>query len=281
MKTLFLLIFIFFSMINYQSIILENQKTLFFFIEQLLPSLFVLCVLIQMIPFPSKIKSSRFLHKIFHLDTSSFLIILKSILLGNPAGSYMIDSLLKEHIITKAQTQRLIYAVSLPSISFMLMTLPFMTSQKTALQLFFIQLVTIFILLLLTRKTEIKLTCSFEKVSLYQAVSFSIRTMALILAYLFILSAIKTLLIIYFPQSEILIQLMSEFSSGCAYFAHHQQAAFYLLICIGFGGFASHLQILGGCKESDLYYPDYLKFRIFQVLISLFIYTVMIILINF
>ena len=272
MKTLFLLGFILLSVLHFQSIILENQRTLLFFMEQLLPSLFLLCVLIQMLPLPEKTKPHPLLQTVFRMDTASFFIVVKAILLGNPAGSYMINSLVKDHKITQAQAQRLIYCISVPSISFMLMSLAFMTSRIMAMIVFVIHLSGIVFLLFITRKTEITLSCHFEKVSLYQSILFSFHTMALILSYLFISSSVKTLLLIYFPHAKIAIQLIMEFSSGCAYFATYQNILFFLLICLGFGGLCAHLQIMSGCLESHLKYHRYLIFRIIHIIFSLSIF---------
>ncbi|WP_273400493.1 hypothetical protein [Traorella massiliensis] len=274
MKTLLLLCFIFFSVFHYQAIILENQQTLTFFIEQLLPSLFLLCILVQMISLPQKTNKNSFIQKFFHMDTASFFIIIKAILLGSPAQSYMINSLLKEHKLTKSQAYRFINCTAIPSFSFMMMSLAFMTSQNTALIVFMIHIISIFILLFMTRKTAISLNNTHEPVSLYQAISFSLHTMALILAYLLITASLKTLLLIYLRPLEDMIQLFMEFSSGCAYYAHHQYHIFYILICIGFGGFCSHLQIMSGCKESELRYPDYLKFRFLHIFLNLALYSI-------
>lgn len=273
MKTLFLLIFIFASVFHYQSVILENQKTWLFFIEQLLPSLFLLCVLIQMIPLPKK-NMPTFFNRIFHMDTASLLIVIKAFLLGSPAQSYMINALLKEHKLTKAQSRRLIVCTAIPSFSFMMMSLAFMTSQKTALIVFTIHVLNIFVLLFITRKTAISLNSPSTATSLYQAVSFSLHTMALILAYLLIAASLKSLLLIYLKPLSSPIQLLMEFSSGCAYYAQYENHLPYLLICIGFGGFTSHLQIMGGCKESELRYRDYLKFRLCHIFFNLFLYFI-------
>lgn len=281
MKTFLLLGFMLLSVFHFQSIILENQRTLLFFMEQLLPSLFLLCVLVQMLPLPEKTKPNRFLKNVFHMDTASFFIVIKAILLGNPAGSYMINSLVKSHSITQAQARRLIYSISVPSLSFMLMSLAFMTSQTTALTVFIIHLGGIFFLLFITRKTELSLSCHFEKASLYQGISFSLHTMALILAYLFIASSFKTLLLIYFPYAEMMIHLLMEFSGGCAYFAAYEKKLFFLLICLGFGGFCAHLQIMSGCLDARLNYRRYLIFRLCHILFSLIVFFISFVLFSF
>ena len=48
------------------------------------------------------------------------------ILLGNPGNSFIINQFVLEKQITIQQAKRLIYCISIPSISFMLMTIPYL-----------------------------------------------------------------------------------------------------------------------------------------------------------
>ena len=136
MKTLFLYLFIFLSILHNQTIIEQNQKTLVFFMNQLLPSLFILCVFVQLIPIPS-IKKQRKI-KLFNIDLSSLFLIIKMILLGNPGNSYIINQFVLEKQISIQQAKRLIYCISIPSISFMLMTIPYLYNIEIAFILFII-----------------------------------------------------------------------------------------------------------------------------------------------
>lgn len=272
MKTLLLYLFVFLALFNHQNIIFENQQILFFFIEQLLPSLFLLCVLVQMLPFPQSSFLDFLLYKIFRFDTVTFFIILKAILLGNPAGSYMIQALHHDNKINALQKRRLINCCAIPSISFMLMSLAYITSIDLAYTVFFIHVLSIFILLFMTRKTAISIQSIPAHVSLTKAILFSLQTMAFILSYLFIIVSIKSLFFIYFPQLSSFLHLFMEFSSGVYYFAHHKNAIIYILICIGFGGFCSHLQIMDRCEFP---YHHYLFWRICHIFLNLFLYFIL------
>lgn len=272
MKTLLLYLFVFLILLNHQSIILENQQILLFFIEQLLPSLFLLCVLVQILPFSQTSSFDSFFYKLFHFNTSTFFIIIKTIFLGNPAGSYMILSLNHEKKLNNEQVQRLINCCAIPSISFMLMSLAYITTIRIAYTIFFIHIISIFIMLFFTRKTTISLKIVQTSSSLSKAIIFSLQTMAFILSYLLIIVSIKTIMILYFPQFKNLIHLFMEFSSGTLYFAHHEHVYEFLLICIGFGGFCSHLQIMDRCQQCELTYHRYLFYRILHVLLNLTIY---------
>lgn len=269
MKTLFLYAFVFLSIFHHQSIIQENQKILLFFINQLLPSLFLLCVLIQLLPIP-KLKI-RFIH-FFGIDNTTFYLIIKMILLGNPSNCYLVNQFVKEKQCSIAQAQRLIYCVNIPSISFMLMSIPFMTNHNIGLFLFFNQIFSIFVLLYLTRSTIISIQFHSKQTTLIEAFTFTLKSMAFILSYLFLIVSLKSLFLIYFPQLEMFFHLIMEFSSGVNYFSTSSNALLPLLICISFGGLCSHLQIISGCEESHLNYQKYLKYRIFQLLIQLSIY---------
>ena len=272
MKTLFLYLFIFLSILHNQTIIEQNQKTLVFFMNQLLPSLFILCVFVQLIPIPS-IKKQRKI-KLLNIDLSSLLLIIKMILLGNPGNSYMINQLVFEKQISIQQAKRLVYCISIPSISFMLMTIPYLYNIEIALILFTIHLLTILILLVFTRNIPIYLDIHVKEKTLIEALLFSIRTMALILAYLFVVASIQSILFIYFPKLNLLIHLFMEFSSGVNYFIHSNHSILYLLICIGFGGFCAHMQIMSGCDEIKFNYFYYFLFRICHIFISLLIYFI-------
>lgn len=273
MKTLFLYLFIFLSILQNQTIIEQNQKTLLFFMNQLLPSLFILCVFVQLIPTPI-IKKQRII-KSLNVDLSTLFLIIKMILLGNPGNSYIINQLLKEKQINLDQAKRLIYCVSIPSISFMLMTLPYLYNKKIAFILFFIHLITIFLLLFFTRNDPIYLNVHIKEKTLIESLLFSIKTMSLILAYLFVVTSIQSILFIYLPKLNLLNHLLMEFSSGISYFVNSENPILYLLVCIGFGGFCAHLQIISGCDEIKLNYFYYLLFRISHIFISLIIYFVL------
>lgn len=273
MKTLFLYLFIFLSILHNQNIIEQNQKTLLFFMNQLLPSLFILCVFVQLIPTPI-IKKQRKI-QILNIDLSSLFLVIKMIFLGNPGNSYIINQLIKEKQITNQQAKRLIYCISIPSISFMLMTIPYLYNKEIAFILFTIHLLTLFILLVITRNIPIYLNIHIKEKTLIEALLFSIKTMALILAYLFVVASIQSILFIYFPKMELFNHLLMEFSSGISYFVNLENPILYLLVCIGFGGFCAHLQIISGCDEIKLNYFYYLLFRISHIFISLIIYFVL------
>lgn len=273
MKTLFLYLFIFLSILHNQNIIEQNQKTLLFFMNQLLPSLFILCVFVQLIPTPIIKKQRRI--QILNIDLSSLFLVIKMIFLGNPGNSYIINQLIKEKQITTQQAKRLIYCISIPSISFMLMTIPYLYNKEIAFILFTIHLLTLFILLVLTRNIPICLNIHIQEKTLIEALLFSIKTMALILAYLFVVASIQSILFIYLPKLNLLNHLLMEFSSGISYFVNSENPILYLLVCIGFGGFCAHLQIISGCDEIKLSYFYYLLFRISHIFISLIIYFVL------
>lgn len=270
MKTLFLYSFVFLCILHNQTIIEQNQKTLLFFMNQLLPSLFILCVFVQLLPTP-KLKKNRRI-SLLNIDYSSFFFIVKMMLLGNPANSYLVNQLYKEKQISMIQAKRLITCVSIPSISFMLMTLPYLYNQKIAFIVFLIQILVIFLLLLFTRNISINLSVQFKEKTLMESLLFSMKTMALILAYLFVISSIQSFILIYFPQIKKLTYLLIEFSSGTNHFIHCQNPIPYLLICIGFGGFCAHLQIMSGCDSLKLNYFHYLLYRILHVILCFVIY---------
>lgn len=274
MKTLFLYLIAILSIFHHQTLLYENQKILFFFLENLLPSLFILCVLVQMIPLPHFSGADRFFIKVFGFDTSTFLLIIKVILLGLPSGSYLVNTLVKSKQCTQKQAARIITCCAIPSISFMLMSLASLTSQIVSLSVFLIHLTSLLILLFLTRKNTITLKHIPSPLSLSSSILFALKSMAMILSYLFLSITLKTLFVLYFPFLEEITHLLSEFSSAVLYFRHHEHVMIFLLICIGFGGFASHLQVMNGCDEITMSYSHYLFFQITHMLLNLMIYFI-------
>lgn len=272
MKTLLLYLLVFLAILNHHEIILENQTILFFFLETLMPSLFLLCVLIHLLPLPKCSFLDIIFYKLFHFDSATFFCIIKLIFLGNPTSSYYVQSLYLNKQINQSQAKRLIYCCAIPSISFMLMTLSFLTTSKISWIVFLIHLSSIFILFLLTRNTPISIGDQSSPISLTKAILFTIKTMAFILSYLFIVNSIKSLFIIYFPTFKLMIHLLFEFSSACFYIRFFPSILMYLFIIIGFGGFCSHLQVMDGCNECDLSYFQYFKWRVIHMLLDLVIY---------
>lgn len=266
MKTLILYLLVFLLILNHQTIILENQKILSFFLYQLLPSLFILCILIQLLPFP-KIKSYKI--SFFNINTTTFNLIIKMILLGIPTSAYLINQYVKDHRINENQAKRLIYCISLPSISFMLMTIPFLSNLKYATMLFIINILSIFILLFITKNIECNLNIDIPNHSLSNALYFTIKSMAYILSYLFIISSLKSMFILYLPNFIEFIHLTFEFSSGVSYFI---DSLFLCNLCIGFNGFCAHLQIMNGCDSISLDYKVFLFYRILHCFLNLILF---------
>lgn len=126
----------------------------------------------------------------------------------------------------------------------------------------------------LTRKNTITLEHIPSPLSLSSSILFALKSMAMILSYLFLSITLKTLFVLYFPFLEEITHLLSEFSSAVLYFRHHEHVMIFLLICIGFGGFASHLQVMNGCDEITMSYNHYLFFQIAHMLLNLMIYFI-------
>ena len=269
MKTLILYLLVFLSIINHQTIILENQKILSFFLYQLLPSLFILCILIQLLPFP---KTKSYKLQLLNINTNTLYLIIKMILLGIPTSAYLINQLVKEKQINETQGKRLIHCICIPSISFMLMTIPFLKNLKFALILFTIHCISSFILLFITRNNEIFIELNIKNNTLSNALLFTIKSMAFILSYLFIIVSLKSLFIYYIPSLNNIIHLFFEFSSGISTYINHSYSLFYCLICIGFSGLCAHLQIMNGCDFINLDYKVFLFYRIIHCLCNLLLF---------
>lgn len=233
--------------------------------------MFVFLIFIPMIRFPSFQFLDSFLSHCFGFDSNTLSLIFLCSLMGFPASFFYINQQVKQQKLSVRQAKRLIYCLSIPSLSFMLMTITNLFGLRFAVTLWMIQLLSIVILFIQTKSTFITYTFhKNESDSLIHQIHFAFRTMAYILAYLMITLVLKTFFIHYFPFLEIPVRLFFEFSSGCFYLAHlpfHPLFIFLLTsCCLGFGGFCVHFQCFGGCEECHLSYFHYLKYRFLQVL---------------
>lgn len=269
MKTIILLIITLFSILQAPQLLYQNQQILQFFILQLFPSMFVFLIFLPMIELPSFHVLDRWLLKRFYFNGRALSLILLCILMGFPASFFLLNQQVKHHHLSIIQAQRLIYCVSIPSLSFMLMTLTNLFQLSLSLTLWIIQIISIFILLLTTKNIPLILTLpSKENQTLSKNISFAFQTMAFILAYLMITLVIKSFVLYLLPLLEIPILLFFEFSSACLYLSHTSFSPFLLTLCVlGFGGLCVHLQCMSSCEDCEISYWTYLKYRLLQMII--------------
>ena len=260
-------------------LLISSRESIVFFFEQLLPSMFFLMVVIRL--FVSVVNTkSHCLDRIGNslgMDGQALILAFSAFMLGFPGGALLINEFCRKQAIDVKAARRLIYCVSCASISFMLMTISTLFhSLSFALFLYLIQFISVIFLLSATRRNRIEMQKEQKAISFFQsfsqAISFSLHAMAAILAYLLVISSIRSLLLIYFSLFDSLVLLTLEFSSALSSLSQSTLAISAQFICasalLSFGGFSVHLQVLGSCEESKLNYGIYFGYRMIQVLIS-------------
>lgn len=292
MKFFLLMGICFLSFYHSEWLIAANKEMIVFFFEQLLPGMFFLMVLIRMYldwHQPHKRQEAVF-QKCFGLNSEAFSLTVMALLLGFPGGAILIDEAYQKGWISQLASKRLISCVSCASVSFMLMSVSTLFhSISFALRLYVIQLTSVFLLLIGTRKNSVVMQKESEQpsffVSLSQSIRFTLHTMSLILAYLLIIASIRTLLTLYLPAFTLFFSFTLEFSSGLyrlsqSYFSSPIQL-FLASALLSFGGFSVHLQILGSTQATQLSYMQYWGMRMIHIFISVLLTILMLVLFPF
>lgn len=290
MKTIFhilLLILTLTLLANGQLVVAASSKALVIWFEALIPSMFVSMVLIKtcislhcfdflLAPL------QKIIHLLFHMDKHSFTLVLVSLLIGFPAFSIMIDDLVEKRQLSIREGQRLVYCCSCASVSFILMSLGIacFQSMKIGVILYSIQVITVFILLFLTRKVEVTCDTLYDDIPFFQAFSSSIlssvKTMVIIVSYLMIALSLVSLCTLILPsQFQEFITIVAEFSSGSIHIATSTFPLAIQLVMISallsFGGLCVHLQVHGSCTHTSLDVLTYVNYRLLQVILAIFL----------
>lgn len=283
---IFLLLLCALILANGQAVVEGSALALTLWFEKLLPSMFVSMVFVRFIVainiLPWLIKPfNPFTQALFKLDASAFSLVLVSLLIGFPASAIMIDEAVGKGELNRQQGQRLITCCCCASCSFILVTVGTVLYQSSTigLKLWLIQCLTVFTLLLLTRKTACTTVISTHSSTTFQcfakAITASINTMFLIVGYLMITLSLCTLFTPHLPQAlSDLLAIIAEFSSGCVRLAQSHLESFqkllYTSMLLSFGGLCVHLQILGSCEHTKLNTYHFFIFRLFQSLLAVF-----------
>lgn len=277
---LFVLMLIFIGSNVYSDITIEaSKKAIELWFYTLLPSFLFPLIIVRLI-FPYHLLSILLkpFHKIieflFHMDLYSFELVLSSLFLGFPSSSIHIE----EHIqhLEKKQYERILYIPFMASTSFILLSLSTVYNQKSVQTLFFIQIITIFLLLFLTRKTHITLNIKKENIAFFEQISSSIQKsfhiLFNILAYILIVYVIIDLICIPLPNfAKLVFKLTSEFASGCFYIASsafpYKLKMMLTTLLLSYGGLCVHMQIISSLSNK-FQYKSFLKYRIYHMCIS-------------
>ena len=170
----------------------------------------------------------------------------------------------------------MIYIPFMATPSFILLSLSTVYEKKEVFSLFYIQLLSLFLMLFLSRRQKIMLPIKKENVRFFEHFSFSIQksfqTLGIILVYLilvYVCIAIATLHV--HPKIAIPFYIASEFASGCFSIEtldlSLQIKLLFTSFLLSYGGLCVHLQLIG--TLSFFHYKTFMKYRLLHIFIAL------------
>lgn len=257
------------------------QRAMRLWCDNLIPGMLLPMILVRLIQARGgfdQLKLSLF-NKLFRMENNGFACFMCAMLLGFPNGALFIDELQESGRIEEAGARRMILTCSFPTAGFVILSLGASLYRSAAIgwTLYGIQILSVLILLLLTRKTPVRPSGSpSAPPAFFHALSDAIiksgRAMFFIGVYLMLFLSIFHLAQFILPaQIAFPLQVIAEFSSGCLAIAQSaipfklQMAAISALL--GFGGLCVHMQVLSSL-HMQLSYPRFLCFRILQAVIA-------------
>lgn len=212
---------------------------------------------------------------LFNINSYTMEIICNSLLLGFPASALYLEEYAISSKLNQKQYHRLISICFMASPSFILLSLSTIYPSNITRTLFIIQIISIFVLLLITRFIPIRIPVSFTAPYFYKqfyiAIEKSIHILLLILIYLIIIGVCVDVSSIFLPNYiKTPLKLLSEFSSGVFYLHHIKLPYPYLFITLllSYGGFCVHLQFISLLNHQYFSYITFLKYRIVHILIA-------------
>lgn len=253
--------------------------------EKLVPSMFAVMVLVKVIFHQGILHYlakpiGYLLAPIFHIEADSFAYVVASIFLGFPAGANFINQEVEEGHLQEKEGRRLIYTCSFATPGFVIMSCGAVLFQSTQIgfQLFFIQLLSGFVLLFFSRSTWICASCTHDTsasliITLKTAIQESGITLYMIGGYLMLFMSVSAILVQFVPDClQLPLRILAEFSSGTVLLSALPCTRFGILVLtsmlLSFGGFCVHMQVMSMANHTSIQYVNYLGFRILQTLVS-------------
>lgn len=251
--------------------------------EKLVPSLFVSMVLLRIMYKQHIFEFIKipFVKQIFHMDSSSFTLVLCSIFLGFPSGAMFLNEAYKQNQIDKPAMQRLVYVCSFPAPGFIMMScgVVIFKSVEIGFLMFLSQVLSGLVLLWLTRKTPISFHEStyIERGRIMNDVGASIiesgKALYLIGGYLMLFMSCSSILFSFLPDIYAYpFRILAEFSSGIIILNTlpftNKILQILTSMVLSFGGFCVHMQVFSIVENCSISYRKYFCFRVMQSILS-------------
>lgn len=259
-----------------------SKHALHIWFETLIPSLFLSVICIQVLYhlhlFEYFTYPFFFLKYLFHIDTHTLSLIFTSLFLGYPLSSHI----LHHKNLTFKQYERLFLCCHIASPGFILITISSLYNTAIAYQIWFSQILSLFLLLFLTRNTPIYLPDIKQKeipffVMFTDVFKQSGISLFMIGGYFMLFLCFKEMLFLIFPSTtHFFFHILLEFSSGTIFLSQSELSflsqLIFLNIILSWGGFCIHFQQF---SDTNISYLKFIRYRMLQISFSIFFILMM------
>lgn len=280
---LYVLLLIFIGSSVYPKVtLIASQNAFKLCLNTLFPSFLFPLIIVRLLspyhvltPFLKPLK--KIIQFIFNMDIHTFEILCTSLFLGFPSSLLYLEEY--TNTLNQKQYNRFMYCAFMASPSFIFISLSTIYPNKITTTLFCIQILSICILLICTRKIplflQIKTIQKDIQTLLKDAISRSFIIFGNILAYIVLIYVSIAILKTHIPTAIILpFQIVSEFASGCFLLNTLNIRIFYKVLftsfLLSYGGLCVHLQILS-LSSKRFEYKKFIQYRIAQICIVIFL----------
>lgn len=251
------------------------------------PSLFPMFILSNLLiayHFPEMIANlfGRFFTKIFHTSSYGVFVFIMSLISGTPSNAYLLKELVCQKKITEGTANELISFTFFSNPLFLLsmLTLIFPTNFSIVVKIIFIHYASNLLIGFILRPKEYqsfeKLTISNEKISLGNMLTSSIQksmnTLLMILGticFYLMISALFTMDNIFLQNIfHGFLELTQGLNHLISWNISTVSKEIIVLLFLNFGGVSIHTQIKSIISDTNIHYFNFLKGRIFHVLIG-------------
>lgn len=275
MKKILLLLFIFFEffiLVYSKEVIKEFVFTINICIYSLMPTMFFQILFSNFLySLRKEFFVPKFLYNFFNISKDEFVIVLISMFSGYPNNIKLLKNNCNEYLNYSTNFVN-------PLFLFVNVGLVYLHNIKLILIVYMSHVISNFILLYIFKNKHILSNnyTNFEN-TYSDIIENTIKTLVLIFSNLLFISLFLTIIKLTIPFNNYIIGII-EFSRGI-YEISNMNISLYLkglliLIIITFGSFSIHFQVISiNCK---IKYIKYLLYRLLNVLISVFIYLILI-----
>ena len=258
------------------------SSSIYIWIYNIIPSLFPMIIINDILinyDFPKIVCSIfyKLFNKIFKLSYSGTYIFIMSMFIGTPTNAMLIKNMLDANSIDIDEANKLIYVCYFSNPLFLFNMLSLIFKTNIVLLIIISHYISNIIILFLIRNKYIPKNyhyfhnkhIKFNKLitnSINKAINTMISILGIISFYMLITSYIK---------NNILFSGLLEITTGLNLISHSfsKYKLIMTIIIVNFGGLSIFTQIKSILEDTNIYFINYFKGRILQIIISVLLIT--------